>query len=66
VGVCLPLPDRDRAFRSITARVPFHIGLTLLRIARNDWIEAPHRQRLIREAMVTLRDILNGHSRAAV
>ncbi len=48
-------PDRDRAFRSITARVPFHIGLTLLRIARNDWIDAPHRQRLIQEALITLR-----------
>jgi aminoglycoside phosphotransferase (APT) family kinase protein len=27
-------PDRDRAFRSITGRLPFQMALTLLRIAR--------------------------------
>jgi serine/threonine protein kinase len=48
-------PDRERAFRSITSRVPFQMGLTLLRIARNDWIDAPHRQRLIQQAKVILR-----------
>jgi aminoglycoside phosphotransferase (APT) family kinase protein len=48
-------PDRHRAFRSITARAPFQIGLTLLRIARNDWISAPHRCRLIQEAKTILR-----------
>jgi len=50
-------PDRDRAFRSITARLPFQMGLTLLRIARNDWIEAPHRRRLIQEAKIILRTV---------
>ena len=48
-------PDRHRAFASITARIPFQIGLTLLRIARNNWVCAAHRRRLIHEAKVTLR-----------
>lgn len=48
-------PDRDRAFRSITARAPFQIGLTLLRIARNSWLDHPHRRRLVEEAKATLR-----------
>ncbi len=48
-------PNRERAFRSITARLPFQMGLTLLRIARNSWIDAPHRQRLIQEAKIILR-----------
>jgi aminoglycoside phosphotransferase (APT) family kinase protein len=48
-------PDRYRAFRSVTARVPFQIGLTLLRIARNDWVSAVHRRRLIQEAKIILR-----------
>ena len=33
-------PDRDRAFHSITGRIPFQMGLTLLRIARNSWVHA--------------------------
>ena len=48
-------PDRDRAFQSITGRLPFQMALTLLRIARNSWIQAPHRQRLIAEAKIILR-----------
>jgi aminoglycoside phosphotransferase (APT) family kinase protein len=47
-------PDRLRAFHSITRRVPFHMGLTLLRIARNAWIGPEYRWQLITEA----RDIL--------
>ena len=47
-------PDRGAAFRSITERIPFYMGLTLLRIARNDWIAAKHRGRLVDEAMKTL------------
>ena len=27
-------PDREQTFRSITRRVPFYMGITLLRIAR--------------------------------
>jgi aminoglycoside phosphotransferase (APT) family kinase protein len=48
-------PDRDSAFRSITGRVPFQMGLTLLRIARNSWIDNEYRRRLLEEAKITLR-----------
>ncbi|MDQ7824533.1 MAG: phosphotransferase [Candidatus Eremiobacteraeota bacterium] len=48
-------PDRVRAFFSITARIPFYMAETLLRIARNDWCEKEHRLRLIAEAFHTLR-----------
>ena len=48
-------PDRDRAFRSITGRLPFQMALTLLRIARNAWVSAPHRERLVEEAKIILR-----------
>jgi hypothetical protein len=48
-------PDRDGAFRSITRRLPFHMGMTLLRIARNSWITNAHRRRLLDEARETLR-----------
>ena len=48
-------PDRDRTFRSITGRIPFQMGLTLLRIARNSLAQAPHRQWLIAEAKILLR-----------
>ena len=48
-------PDRDRAFRSITGRLPFQMALTLLRIARNSWVGATQRRRLVEEAKITLR-----------
>ena len=48
-------PDRDSAFQSITGRTPFYMGITLLRIARNSWVEAEHRCRLIDEAVSCLR-----------
>jgi thiamine kinase-like enzyme len=48
-------PDRDSAFRSITGRLPFQMGLTLLRIARNSWVSSAYRRRLIEEAKITLR-----------
>jgi hypothetical protein len=48
-------PDRDRAFQAITARVPFYMGITLLRIARNNWIAQDYRRRLISEAKECLR-----------
>jgi len=48
-------PDRDSAFRSISGRVPFQMGLTLLRIARNCWVSSDYRRRLIEEAKITLR-----------
>ncbi len=48
-------PDRDRAFRAITGRVPFQMALTLLRIARNSWVSPPQRWRLVEEAKNILR-----------
>jgi serine/threonine protein kinase len=48
-------PDPDSAYDSLTDRIPFHISLTLLRIARNSWISDFHRRQLIDEAKNTLR-----------
>jgi aminoglycoside phosphotransferase (APT) family kinase protein len=48
-------PNRESAFRSVSGRTPFHIGITLLRIARNNWIDAEYRRRLINEAKECLR-----------
>jgi hypothetical protein len=50
-------PDRQSAFRSICSRVPFQMALTLLRIARNDWVSQDHRRRLIEEAKLILRTV---------
>ncbi len=48
-------PKREAAFASITRRVPFHMGASLLRIARNSWISERYRRQLIDEAKKTLR-----------
>jgi hypothetical protein len=48
-------PDRMTAFRAITRRTPFYMGVTLLRIARNSWINQDYRQRLLQEAKQILR-----------
>jgi hypothetical protein len=48
-------PDRQGAFSSITGRIPFHMGMTFLRIARNSWITGPYRRLLLDEARRTLR-----------
>ncbi|MFY9269401.1 MAG: phosphotransferase [Candidatus Manganitrophaceae bacterium] len=48
-------PDRNAAFAAITRRVPFHMGMTLLRIARNDWVTGKYRRELLNEAKKTLR-----------
>jgi len=48
-------PDRDAAFRSITQRVPFYAGLTLLRIARNLWLADHYSRQLMDEAKQMLR-----------
>ena len=48
-------PDRESAFRSITRRIPFHMGMTLLRIARNAWITDRYRRQLLDEARNILR-----------
>lgn len=47
-------PDRMKAFQAITRRIPFHMGITLLRIARNTWVEGSYRRSLISEAKVLL------------
>lgn len=57
-------PDREAAFRSITGRTPFYMGLTLLRIARNTWVRSDYRRRLINEAKECLRACLNIPSEA--
>jgi aminoglycoside phosphotransferase (APT) family kinase protein len=48
-------PDRERAFESITARAPFYMGLNLLRIARNDYIDQDYGGRLVARAKKLLR-----------
>jgi aminoglycoside phosphotransferase (APT) family kinase protein len=50
-------PERRRAFTAICERVPFQMALTLLRIARNDWVSPEYRRRLITEARTTLRTV---------
>ena len=47
-------PDQYRAFVSITARLPFYMAMTLLRIARNSYLPEEYRQSLISEAVLTL------------
>jgi thiamine kinase-like enzyme len=54
---CGYFPDRENSFRSITQRLPFYLGITLLRIARNHWIEWNYRRQLIDEAKENLRAI---------
>ena len=48
-------PVRERAFESITARLPFYMGKTLLRIARNDYLSHDYRRQLVEEAKDTLK-----------
>ncbi len=48
-------PDREQTFRSVTGRVPFYMGTTLLRIARNPWLTIGYRRGLIQEAKQCLR-----------
>jgi hypothetical protein len=48
-------PDRESAFRSIVGRTPFYLGITLLRISRNNWVGPEYRRRLIDEAKECLR-----------
>ncbi len=52
---CRHFPDQDAAFRAVTRRLPFYMAVTLLRIARNFWIDHDYRWRLIREAEHILR-----------
>jgi aminoglycoside phosphotransferase (APT) family kinase protein len=47
--------DHDLIFKKITRKVPFYMGLTLLRIARNNYITTDYSGRLIRQAKRLLR-----------
>jgi hypothetical protein len=48
-------PDPHDAFRSIASRTPYYMGLNLLRIARNDYIDHDYAGRLVRQAKRLLR-----------
>ena len=52
---CSYFPDRDAAFAAITARVPFYMGMNLLRIARNKYLADRYRRQLISEAILCLQ-----------
>ncbi|HKV43672.1 MAG TPA: phosphotransferase [bacterium] len=47
---CYHFPSPHDAFREITRRLPFYMGLTELRIARNPWLDWAYRKRLVWEA----------------
>ena len=47
-------PDRQPTFAAVTARLPFYMGLTLLRIARNPWLDEAYCRRLVHEAKAIL------------
>lgn len=47
-------PDQRAAFASITRRLPFYLGLNLLRISRNWWVDPGYRARLLTEAQKNL------------
>ena len=48
-------PDRQKAFESVCARVPFYLGTNLLRISRNSYLDFEYRRCLIEEAKLALR-----------
>ena len=52
---CCHFPDRERTFEAISKRVPFYMGTTLLRIARNTYLDWNYRRQLIHEAKLCLR-----------
>lgn len=47
---CSLFPDQEAAFNSITKRLPFYMGINLLRISRNEWLDDDYRCQLIYEA----------------
>ena len=48
-------PDRESAFRAITGRLPFYMGTTLLRIARNTYLDRDYRRQLVESAEMCMR-----------
>lgn len=53
---CRHFPDQRAAFAAVTRRLPFYMAVTLLRIARNSWVDGDYRRRLINEAKQILRN----------
>ena len=49
-------PDRDAAFAAVTERLPFYMGINLMRIARNWWLNREIRLRLAQEAFHCLKE----------
>ena len=47
---CCHFPDRNSAFQSVCCRIPFYMGTTLLRIARNGYLDVSYRRKLVNEA----------------
>lgn len=47
-------PDRQETFDALSRRLPFYMGINLLRIARNWWLDQPSRHRLVDEAFSCL------------
>ncbi len=47
---CCHFPDRRSAFEAVCRRVPFYMGTTLLRIARNGYLDRNYRRQLVNEA----------------
>ncbi len=52
---CSYFEDPNQVFKEVTRRNPFYQALTELRIAKNYWIFAEHRRRLVEEAKMCLR-----------
>ena len=52
---CSYFPDRHRALEAISLRMPFYMGATLLRIARNSYLTSEYRSKLISEAALCLK-----------
>jgi len=52
---CRHFPDQSSAFYSITRRIPFYQGLTLLRIARNSYLTESYARSLIHQSIACLR-----------
>jgi len=42
--------EGERFFHALTSKIPLYMALGLLRIARNTWLDEPHRRELIAEA----------------
>ncbi|RZN37629.1 MAG: hypothetical protein EFT35_05890 [Methanophagales archaeon ANME-1-THS] len=47
--------QNEQFFYTMTRKIPLYMALGLLRIARNTWLDEPHRKNLIREAKRCLK-----------